>query len=369
MARETPQELCERLFLTFFAPLVMGGAMRPEKPIGGKMALSIGDGRPPSDFDLLSKVQLARVRVARKLAPIDLFEPAPTAAEWTIAAMLHDLVQATHPDFDAVFRRSGPERILVVIEKTLAYVPAPPNVGDALSRHSWFSRVLDLARTDVEVKWWTGKETFLGTEPPHRLTAWPDLRRVQQTRTPRTLTELAGSGSVVVIERFEALVSRLLAKSPLTDLATIARATPFFEWTHETLALVSMSAGRTMALRAFAHLPDAKRVDGALGRATRQLFKQKATRSALIAIDLLRDRALAAAVARLATDALPEPIALGAETSDASFALSAGALAASQWMAQPGSGFGDAERRAILQVLAPAANSAAAKELRTLLNV
>jgi hypothetical protein len=188
MAKDDPQTLCERLFSSFLGPLVVGGTMSPTKLIGGKNALSIGEHRVPSDVDLLSRTELARVRVARRLAPIDTFEPGPNANEWALAAVLHDMVQSTHPGFNAVFRRSGPKRILEVAEKTLERIPPPVNVGDALSRHTWFSRMFELARTDIDLRWWTGSERFLGTDPPKRLTAWPELRRVTETRSQqRTL--------------------------------------------------------------------------------------------------------------------------------------------------------------------------------------
>src|SRR6476646_9704986 len=115
MAKDEPQALCDRLFSTFLAPLVLGGEMRPIKAFGGKNALSIGE-RTPADSDALSRTQLARVRIARKLVP------------------------ATHPGFNAVFRRSGPLRILSVIEKTLERVAPPRTAGEALSRHTWLSR-------------------------------------------------------------------------------------------------------------------------------------------------------------------------------------------------------------------------------------
>jgi hypothetical protein len=366
MAKDDPQALCERLFSTFLAPLVLGGKMTPGKPFGGKNALLIGDHRAPQDQDTLSKVQLARVRVARKLAPIDLFDPEPTGAEWALAAMVHDLVQSTHPGFDAVFRRSGPARILTVIDKTLDRIPPPANVGEALSRHSWLSRMLDLARTDIEVKWWTGHETFLGTDPPNRLLAWPEVRRVTQTKTPRPLMDLPTSGSAVDLNRFTSVVEGLLVKTPLTDLATLDRAGPLFTFTHTNLALVSTQNGRTIVLRALALLTD-RVVDSALGRATRQLFAARASRALFVAIDLLRDRALMQARARLSGDKEPEPLTLGPEQNDAAFALSAGALAATHWIAQTGGGFTDAERKAMLLVLAPAANSTAAKEVRAML--
>jgi hypothetical protein len=365
MAKEDPQTLCERLFETFLAPLVLGGTMRPGKPIGGKAALGIGDHRTPSNVDLVSRVGLARVRIARKLAPIDTFEPAPDAWEWALAAVLHDLVQATHPGFDATFRRSGPKRLLEVAEKTLERIPPPRNVGDALSRHTWLSRMFDLARTDIDVRWWTGSERFLGTEPPARLVAWPEIRRVTQTRTPHPLMELPQSGGAAPVSRFTSLVQALLMKTPLTDLATVARPTPAFVWTNENLPIVSTHAGRTIVLRALAPQPAAT-VSGALGRATRLLFAAKAMRALFVAADLLRDRALMLATARLDEDDF-SPITLNAGQEDASFALGVGALVATQWIAQTGGGFGEEDRRKILRVLHVAASSAAAKEVQALL--
>lgn len=365
MAKDDLQALCERLFATFLGPLVIGGALLPGKPLGGKHALAIGD-RKPSDVDLLSRTELARVRVARRLAPIDTLDPAPNGAEWALAALLHDMVQATHPGFDATFRRSGPRRILDVVEETLERVPAPLDVGDALSRHTWLSRMFELTRTDVDVSWWTGSERFLGVEPPKRLTLWPELRRVTETRTPRALMELPMSGSAVDPQRFGWMMSAFLRKTPLTDLGTASRDAPSFAWTHENLSLASTQAGRTIALRALAALPE-RAVDAALGRATKELFAAKAIRASIVAVDILRDRVLMVANARLGEDD-PEPLIAGPESSDAAFAIGAGALAASHWIAQSGGGFRDAERRAILALLAPAAASTAASEVRALLD-
>ena len=376
MAKDDPQvpsrprgdagALCERLFTSFLAPLVLGGVMRPTKAFGGKNALSIGEGREPSDADALSRAQLARVRIARKLAPIDRFEPGPTGDEWALAAMLHDLVQATHPGFNAVFRRSGPVRIMSVIEKTVERITPARTVGEALSRHSWLSRMFELARTDIQVKWWTGSETFLGEDPPRRLTAWPEFRRVTQTRTPRPLMDLPTSGGAVDIMRFSTVVEAILSRTPLTDLATIDRAAPLFTWRHDTLGLCATNAGRTIVLRALAQLPD-RGVDAALGRATRQLFAAKAVHALGIAIDLLRDRALMAAEARIGLERDPEPLTLGPEHNDAAFAISAGALAATHWIGETGGGFGENERKLLLRVLAPAASSSAAGEVKALM--
>jgi hypothetical protein len=118
-------------------------------------------------------------------------------------------------------------------------------------------------------------------------------------------------------------------------------------------------------IRALALLSQ-RAVDTALGRATKQLFAAKAVRALFVAVDLLRDRALMAASARLEKEE-PEPMTLGPDQNDAAFAIGAGALVASHWIAQTGGGFSEPERRAMLQVLAPAAASTAAREVKALL--
>ncbi len=364
MAREDAQALCDRLFQDFLAPLVLGGPLRPRKAVGGKAALAIG-ARVPADADALSRVTIARVRVARRAAPVDRFEPAPSAEEWALAAVLHDVVHATHPAYDAVLKRRGPGKILDVADQTLAAIANPSTVGAALSRHTWFSRMFDLARTDVHVKWWTGSQTFLGEDPPPRLLAWPEIRRVEQTRSPKPLMDLPISGGAADLSRFTLSIEAFLAKTPFTDLATIDRESPPFAWTEANLAMCATHTGRTIALRLLA-LSSPQRVDAALGRATRPLFLARAMRALGIAIDVLRERALATAAARLSVAGEPEPVSLASEHADAGFALAAGALAATTWIESGQAQLSAEARRALLSVLAPIASSSAAKEVRGL---
>lgn len=357
------QGVAERLFDDFLAPLVIGGPLTPGKPIGGKTALSLG-GRVPSDIDVVGKVGLARVRLARKIVPVDLFDPAPSGAEWALGACLHDVVQAAHPGFDGAFRRKSPRRLLEVVDKTLACIPPPTSARDALSRHTFFARMFELTRTDVTLKWWTGSATFLGEDPPARLTAWPELRRVNQTRTPHPLMDLPFSGAAVDGSQFTGAIEAFLERTPLTDLATCTRSAPTFVWTRANLALVGTRAGRTLALRALAHEPD-QRVHVALGRATRALFQARALAAAGVAVDLLRERVLGLAALRMSKgDGDPEPLPLSAD--DAAFAVGAGALAAQHWIATQGDSLSEPERRTMLAILAPAAKSPAANEVRAL---
>lgn len=284
----------ERLFEHFMAPLVLGGELRPGRPIGGKAALELGIERTTTHVDLASHVQLARIRVARQLAPIDHLE-GPDAEEWALAAVLHDLVQAAHPDWRGLLRSSsGPSRLLRIAELTLDRVGPVSNVREALGRHTWFSRLLEITRTDTKVSWWVGSQTFLGTEPPSRLSAWPELRRVHVDRTPQRLLDLPGAGGQVPAERYAASLARFLRATPLTDMATCARPSLPFEWSGPTVAFVAMRGGRTLALRALAHAHPTD-VDVALGRATRAVALGRATQALAIAVAFLGERALASA--------------------------------------------------------------------------
>jgi hypothetical protein len=307
-------------------------------------------------------VQFARIRVARKLVPLDRLEP-PSAEEWAMAAVLHDAVQSAHPGFDAALRRSAPRKLLDVADQTLERIATPRTTHEALSRHTWFSRMFEVTRTDTIISWWVGSAKFLGEEPPARLTAWPELRRVNQVKMPRPLVELPANGSAVDGGRFAATLVSFLERTPLTDLATCTRESPTFAWTGATLGLVACRTGRTLASRVLA-LSLATQVDTALGRATKALLAVRAWGAAEVAMELLGERALARAEASLSRS---EEGDLGLGEGDAAFARAAGAIAAQQWVTKQGAAMGATERRALLQALEPLVTSNAARELRSLL--
>jgi hypothetical protein len=349
------REIASRLFEGIMAPLVVGGALRAGHAIGTKTALALG-GEGTVDVlnaALLDRVQTARVRRARQLTPVDTVD-LPSLAEWAIAAALHDVLQSTNPSLDAALRRGAAVRILELAHQTLERVPPPAHTGEALSRHTWMAHVLDLARNDTSVSWWTGSRTFRGVRPPGRLTAWPQVRRVNVVTTPRPLLEL--EPLAVDREKLAATVSLLLARTPLTDLATCARTAPTFVWSESTLALVATRAGRTLALRALGRAP-ASPVDVALGRATRELLTNRRPQAAP-AIALLAERTLALAQA--------SPGSLGGRP-DGAFARGLGAAAALRMLRAGETEWPEDERRHLIAVLESAGRTDVVREAAAML--
>jgi hypothetical protein len=350
-------EIERRLFEGVMAPLVLGGSVRPGHAIGARAALGLGRrGGSAVDRELETRVQVARVRRARRLAPIDALA-GPTPAEWSLAAALHDLLQTANPAFDSGLRRSAAGRILELAGETLERVPPPSDVREALSRHTWFARVLDIARTDTTVSWWSGSHTYRGVEPPRRLQAWPELRRVSVAAAPHALLELAPLA--VERSRLAGAVARLLTRTPLTELATCTRGAPAFAWSESSLALVATRAGRTLALRALAGFPPAE-VDAALGRATRRLLATRRAEGAP-AVTLLAERTLGQAGGH---GARPQG---GPAGPDEAFARGLGAAAALLLLEASGDGWREDERQRLLAALEPSARTAEAREAMAML--
>jgi hypothetical protein len=347
--------VAQHLYEGVMAPLVLGGPIRPGHAIGARTALALGEGeRRTIDPDLEMRVQQARVRRARRLAPVDRL-PEVTAADWALGAALHDMAQAASPTFDAALRRSSAVRILDLARETIDRVPQVTTAYEALSRHTWFARVLDVARTDTVVSWWTGSKKFLGVEPSRRLQAWPEVRRVHVVATPHPLLEV----EPLAVERSKLTdaMARLLSRSPLTELATCTRATPSFAWSPATLALVTTRPGRTLALRALARLP-AVEVDATLGRATRELLATGRD-GAAPAVTLLAEKALAQPPDDRSSPANLHP--------DVAFARGLGAVAATMMLEASASTWPDNDRRRLLIALDTTARSPAALEAAALL--
>jgi hypothetical protein len=324
--------------------------VKPGRPIGARAALALGKERVLTDIDLCAHVELVRTRVARRLVPVDRVEGI-TETEWAMAAALHDLVQAAHPGFDVAFRRSAPLRLLDLVNATLDRVSAPASVGEALGRHTWFSRALEMERIDTTVRWWVGSSTFLGESPPPRLTAWPELRRVHVEKNPRKIMDLPLAGAAVDASRFADTVASFLGKTPLTDLASCHRASPAFVWRSESLGLVATAPGRALVMRAQAEGPKSA-IDASLGRATRALIAGRAWKPVGVALDLLAERALVDAALVGSGGELASP---KDATDAATYARCIGALVACEQLRAGGTQFSPTDRADLLARLTPVA--------------
>jgi hypothetical protein len=354
LVRPALETIAQRLHADVMAPLVLGGPLRPGRVIGARAALALAALETPcDDVELDRRVQAGRLRQVRKLVPINTLGPA-SGAEWMLAAALNDLLQCANPTLDRPLRRGAAARILDRAAATIDRVRAPASALEAVSRHSWLARVLDIERRDTRVSWWVGARTFLGVEPSRRLLAWPNLRRVKVEVASHSWALLAPPA--VRRERLTIALGRLLERTPLTDVATCARAAPPFAWCSTTLAFVATQAGRTLTLRALARLP-APGVDAALGRATRDALARWPD-AAQVAVELLADRAIARAqtqwtAARATADGSLTTSGVSLSDQDAAFARELGAAAARRALESEQSIWSETERRSLLSYLRP----------------
>jgi hypothetical protein len=222
----------------------------------------------------LDEIRTRRVQVARRLAAVDAL-PDPGAGEWMLLMALNDLLQVTNPTLVGMFGTARPSKLVAEVATLVREAGAPTTVGDALSRHATFSRVLELARIDTHVSWWVGKQTFRGAVPAQRLLRWKSVRRVQQREERVELAAMAGAEDAWA-EGFREALAMLLAATPLTDLSLADREEPPFVWTGASLALVATDPGRTLAARALARTRGKKRALEAIRALPRDVVKSDA---------------------------------------------------------------------------------------------
>lgn len=256
------------LYDGLLAPLVLGGELRPIRPLGIKAADAVaeqGEAVARRGDALASRVEVARVRVARGLFPLDTL-PLPSPDEWRLVAALNDVLQVANPYLPGLLGGSRPARLLALARMAIQRVPLPATLAECVARHATLARMLEIARTDTDVSWWTGSEVFRGETPPPRLLAWPETRRVRVSTQSVELCELLVADALRL--PFIGAVGELLGRSPLTDLQRANRTIPAFAWTPATLALLVTPRGTALARRA---IPRGTRADVALEKAGESL--------------------------------------------------------------------------------------------------
>lgn len=245
---------CDELSHNVLAPLVLGGPVHPLRPFGGPLGLRCGIDRRLADADLQNRLDVARVRQARLLSPVDALSPLDEA-DWALLAALNDILQITNHNLAGALTRGRYARLLANLRWMCARIPAPRDIAGALARHATFARALSIVRTDATVSWWTGSARFRGEPPPARLLTWREIRRVHVDERKIPLADMSAGVAGVAPDDYADILALWLGRSPLTDIATATRPSPAFAWSASTLSLVAAPPGRTLALRALSRLP------------------------------------------------------------------------------------------------------------------
>jgi hypothetical protein len=179
-----------RFVSQFLLPLVRGGALHVGRPLGPRAVAqlwALASGPRPADGDGGDPVAaLAAVRraTAGRYLPTRV---APPLDEITLrlGAALHDLLALGHPSLAGPGLPRRQERIAEAA-RALAAIDPPRSAREAVNRHSLLARLPEIVRVDRTVRYWIGRQTFVGQTPPRRVTALPSLRRVQIDRTRRS---------------------------------------------------------------------------------------------------------------------------------------------------------------------------------------
>lgn len=165
----------------FLLPLVHGGTLAIHRPLSrdGVEVLARAHGRSGDLVELAAAERLAMARQAA-LDPLIPGAPMPPIDEdtWRLGASVHNLLSLAHP---AIAGGVGSEARIerVAAQATaLAAIGSPATLGQTLARHSLLSRLPEIVRLDRTVHYWLGHKTFVGREPPARMLALPQVRRV-----------------------------------------------------------------------------------------------------------------------------------------------------------------------------------------------
>jgi hypothetical protein len=221
----------------------MGGSVQPVTAFGEEGAVATMNELEASHDASTERLRSAALRGARFVAPLDEL-PDIGPGECLLGCALNDLLAAT--DDSLALRRRV--RIVHEADRLIEQAGPPPTIAQALLRYGLFRHAHALERIDNRVRWWVGERNFRGRAPPQRLLRWRKLRRVSEERRNVKLEGMAQSDPFAA-EWLRAL-SRWLAASPLSDLASAERSAPRFVWSGAALGLVHVELGKTLALRA-----------------------------------------------------------------------------------------------------------------------
>jgi len=296
--------LAKRSFIAdFVRPLVGGGTAHVGAPIGRAGLDKLRDAE--HDRSALADVAVARAAVAGELL-VDGAPPLFDLEALRLAVALHDLLFLFHPRADALSVRDARLEEVARFAAACARLPDTRDADTLVARHTMLHLFPSLGRTDVQVSFWVGKREFHGEEPPKRLLAWPNLRRVRQERRRVGCFAEAASHPLGA-----PIVRALYDGSPLTDLLHPVRLEPKLALGPRAAILREPALCRLVA---YAWLAEGvERVGGALATAVLAELDGSSTENARLACALLAHLHLCQLLAPQTREARPTRFAAGGD--------------------------------------------------------
>jgi hypothetical protein len=210
----TAADVLREFSLHFGVPFLQGTKCSIGDPLGRDGFLAVRHGLAiDTALEEACELQVEQAALFSDVTPAPFDDDAAT-----LLYAIHELFACTHPQAQSFYARS--HTFCRAAEEVVRALPRTFDPGRCVTRHLIVARALSTTRTDVHVKWWTGHADFYGSEPPARLTAWPDLRRVHVDKETAPMWRLAVDASATVSDDMRSartdLLTALLDCSPLT---------------------------------------------------------------------------------------------------------------------------------------------------------
>ncbi len=261
------QALYESFATGFLGPVLLGGEAQLTRPLAPGLLDHFALSRP-LDEALEERIVDQLQETASMLAPAATVR-FPERGMIALAMAAHDLALVTDPRLDRAFARGARPKILGFADALLDEVAPPRTRGEALARHAFVARLLEVVREDTVVKSWAATYRFYGRPPPANVTAAPKLRFIREDKTRAPLPGLLAEGDEAEELRLAPRLRALLTRSPLTELLHPELA-PNLVFGQAALGVLSDPALRHGLAQALV-LEGTGRVAQPFGRALRQL--------------------------------------------------------------------------------------------------
>lgn len=232
------------LVADFLLPLLEGREVRLSRPIAPGCASYFAQTRSGSS-DADGRIFTALHRGASEIATVETIRW-PSMGLLALSAAMYDLLLVTDPALDRALARGTRATIRDWSRGWLSLVGLPSTRGEALARHVVLERFRAVRRKDVVVRNWAYTYRFFGRPVPANVVAFPKLRFVRTEEALRELPDLferPGDEDLSSLD-LPSLTREIAARSPVTELLSVASDTGGFRFSVATLSVLSDRAIR-----------------------------------------------------------------------------------------------------------------------------